>query len=46
VCYCQEADEFVVTDATGALLQDTGLAQEILDDFFIQAEDSSEPEPQ
>lgn len=46
VCYSEVADEFVVTDANGALLEDNDLAQEILDDFFIQAEDSSEQEPQ
>lgn len=46
MCYSESADEFVVTDATGALLEDNELAQEILDDFFVQAEDSNEQEPQ
>lgn len=42
VCYCEVADEFVVTDAHGSLLGDDELAQEILDDFFVLAEESSE----
>jgi hypothetical protein len=50
VCYSEAADEFVVTDAAGTLLADDDLAQEILDDFFVLAEESapaqteSEPE--
>ena len=40
VLYCEEDDEFVVTDAHGNLLQDEELAQEILDDFFVLAEES------
>ena len=48
VCYSEKADEFVVTDAAGTLLDDDDLAQEILDDFFVLAEESapaqSEPE--
>jgi hypothetical protein len=40
VCYNEDADEFVVTDALGKLLEDTDLAQEILDDFFVLAEES------
>ena len=35
VCYSEKADEFVVTDAAGTLLDDDDLAQEILDDFFV-----------
>ena len=41
MCYNEDADEFVVTDAKGKLLDDSGLAQEILDDFFVLAEESS-----
>ena len=40
VLYCEPDDEFVVTDAQGNLLQDESLAQEILDDFFVLAEES------
>jgi hypothetical protein len=42
VCYCESADEFVVTDESGKLLEDEALAQEILDDFFVLAEESQE----
>jgi hypothetical protein len=45
VCYSEAADEFVVTDAVGTLLDDDELAQEILDDFFVLADESS-PEAQ
>ena len=41
VAYSQEADEFVVTDESGKLLEDDALAQEILDDFFVLAEESA-----
>lgn len=41
VLYCEKEDEFVVTDAQGTLLEDDDLAQEILDDFFVLAEESS-----
>ncbi len=41
VCYSEAADEFVVTDAVGTLLDDNELAQEILDDFFVLADESS-----
>jgi len=41
VCYSEKADEFVVTDAKGTLLDNDELAQEILDDFFVLAEESS-----
>lgn len=40
VLYCEQEDEFVVTDEKGALLEDDDLAQEILDDFFVLAEES------
>jgi hypothetical protein len=33
-----------VTDANGTLLDDDGLAQEILDDFFVLAEESAPEE--
>jgi hypothetical protein len=45
VCYSEKADEFVVTDAVGTLLDDDELAQEILDDFFVLADESG-PETQ
>jgi hypothetical protein len=44
VCYSEEVDEFVVTDHAGRLLPDEDLAQEILDDFVVLAEESAEPE--
>jgi hypothetical protein len=40
VLYCETEDEFVVSDASGNLLEDDDLAQEILDDFFVLAEES------
>lgn len=40
VLYCEQEDEFVVSDAKGNLLEDDDLAQEILDDFFVLAEES------
>jgi hypothetical protein len=40
VLYCEQEDEFVVTDEKGNLLEDDDLAQEILDDFFVLAEES------
>jgi hypothetical protein len=40
VLYSEQEDEFVVTDAQGNLLEDDDLAQEILDDFFVLAEES------
>ena len=46
VCYSEGADEFVVTDNVGTLLDDDELAQEILDDFFVLAEEGApETEP-
>jgi hypothetical protein len=45
VCYSEKADEFVVTDETGTLLDDDDLAQEILDDFFVLAEESAPDGP-
>ena len=44
VCYNEEADEFVVTDDAGKLLEDEDLAQEILDDFFELAENEDDEE--
>jgi len=46
VCYNDSSDEFVVTDHIGDLLEDEDLAQEILDDFFVLAEESAPPEEQ
>lgn len=42
VCYCEEVDEFIVTDMDGTMLGDDKLAQEILDDFFVLAQESSD----
>jgi hypothetical protein len=44
VCYSEKADDFVVTDDLGKLLEDKELAQEILDDFFVFAEESDDAE--
>ncbi len=44
VAYSEQADEFVVTDDAGNLLEDDALAQEILDDFFVLAEESASDE--
>ena len=44
VCYNEQSDEFVVTDQFGDLLDDEALAQEILDDFFVLAEESAPSE--
>lgn len=41
VCYCESADEFIVTDDAGALVSDEALAQEILEDFLEQAQGST-----
>jgi hypothetical protein len=41
VAYSENADDFVVTDAYGKILDDDALAQEILDDFLILAEESA-----
>jgi hypothetical protein len=46
VCYSEKADEFVVTDESGNLLSNDELAQEILDDFFVLAEESGDGEPE
>ncbi len=45
VCYSEDGDEFIVTDPNGALLEDAKLAQEILDEFLAQADESTEEEP-
>lgn len=42
VLYSEQEDEFVITDDQGRLLEDDELAQEILDDFFVLAEESGE----
>ena len=44
ICYCEDEDEFVVTDAVGTLIADEDLAQEILDDFRAFAEEAAPPE--
>ena len=41
VCYNEQEDEFVVTDEAGSILEDDILAQEILDDFLVLAEESA-----
>lgn len=42
VAFSEKADEFIVTDVHGKLLEDDELAQEILDDFFVLSEESGE----
>ena len=42
VCYSERADEFIVTNEIGELLEDETLAQEILGDFLDQAADTEE----
>lgn len=44
VCYSERADEFIVTNEMGELLEDDDLAQEILGDFLDQAGDGAEEE--
>lgn len=44
VCYSETADQFIVTDVAGALVQDVELAQSVLDDFMAQAKDPAEDE--
>src|SRR5579863_5749148 len=44
VCYSESADEFIVTNDVGELLDDDALAQEILADFLDQAGDADEEE--
>ncbi len=44
VAYSEAADEFIVTDENGKLLENDELAQEILDDFFVLAEESAPEE--
>jgi hypothetical protein len=40
VCYSEAADEFIVTDKTGGLVESESLAQDILNDFLEQASDA------
>ncbi|MDQ6780386.1 MAG: hypothetical protein M3Z37_04430 [Candidatus Eremiobacteraeota bacterium] len=40
VCYSQDADEFIVTDGMGRLLQDEALAQDVLTDFLQHADEA------
>ena len=44
MCYNEPSDQFVVTDQFGDLLDNDELAQEILDDFFMLAEEAAPPE--
>ena len=44
VAFSEKADEFIVTDVHGKLLDDDELAQEILDDFFVLSEESGSEE--
>jgi len=44
IAYSEAEDEFVVTDAKGVLLSDTELAEEILEDFRVLAEESAPEE--
>jgi hypothetical protein len=46
VCYSRGADEFIVTDDVGELLDDESLAQEILTDFLEQADGDDEEDSQ
>ena len=41
ICYCTNADEFMVADASGAVLSDEALAQEILNEFLEHAQNDS-----
>ncbi|MBC5810313.1 MAG: hypothetical protein GIW95_05590 [Candidatus Eremiobacteraeota bacterium] len=41
IAYEEALDDFIVTDATGKLMEDGELAQEILKDFLIFAEESA-----
>jgi hypothetical protein len=45
VCYSERADEFIVTNDVGELLDDDGLANDILTDFLDQAGDATGEEP-
>ena len=42
IVYNEAGDRFIVTDAFGKMLTDEAIAQEILDDFLVFAEESSE----
>jgi hypothetical protein len=42
IVYNEGGDRFIVTDAFGKMLTDEAIAQEILDDFLVFAEESSE----
>lgn len=42
VAYSEKADEFVVTDERGKLIEDDAVAQEVLEDFFELADESAE----
>ena len=44
VCYSEGADEFIVTNEMGELIDDDTLAQEILGDFLDQATDTEDDE--
>jgi hypothetical protein len=37
ICYCNSADEFMVADASGSVLADEALAQELLNEFLEHA---------
>lgn len=40
VCYCEAADEFLVADIFGRLVEDEALAQEVLNGFLEHADDA------
>ena len=40
VCYCESADEFLVADILGRLVEDEALAQEVLNGFLEHADDA------
>ncbi|MBV8170568.1 MAG: hypothetical protein JO219_01420 [Candidatus Eremiobacteraeota bacterium] len=40
VCYCESADEFLVADIFGRIIEDDALAQEVLNGFLEHADDA------
>jgi hypothetical protein len=42
IVYNEAGDRFIVTDAFGKMLSDEATAQEVLDDFLVFAEESSD----
>jgi len=46
VCYSERADEFIVTDDVGRLIEDDRLAQDILADFLEQSAGGEGDDPE